>query len=136
MSYALALLLQEQPTPEQMAAAGGIATVMMVVWLAIVLLVVASMWKIFVKAGEPGWAAIIPIYNLIVLLKIAGKPAWWIILLLIPVVNFVILAIVCISLAKNFGKGAGFGLGLLFLSPIFYPMLAFGDSRYQPQTQG
>jgi len=136
MSYALALLLQEQPTPEQMAAAGGVATVFMVIWLAIALLIVASMWKIFVKAGEPGWAAIIPIYNFIVLLKIAGKPAWWIILLLIPVVNFVILAIVCIALAKNFGKGAGFGLGLLFLSPIFYPMLAFGDARYQPQPQG
>jgi hypothetical protein len=136
MSYALALLLQEQPTPEQLAAASGVATVFMVIWLAIALLIVASMWKIFVKAGEPGWAAIIPIYNFIVLLKIAGKPAWWIVLLLIPVVNFVILAIVCISLAKNFGKGAGFGLGLLFLSPIFYPMLAFGDSRYQPQPQG
>jgi hypothetical protein len=133
MSYALAILLQEQPTPEQTAAASGVATVIMVVYFALILIVVASMWKVFTKAGEPGWAAIIPIYNLFVLLKIAGKPAWWFLLLLIPVVNFVILAIVCIALAKNFGKGAGFGLGLLFLSPIFYPMLAWGDARYQPQ---
>jgi len=134
MSYALAILLQQQElTPEQTAAAGAAATIFMVVYLAIVLLIVASMWKIFVKAGKPGWAAIVPIYNLIVLLEIAGKPVWWFLLMLIPFVNLVILAIVCIALAKNFGKGAGFGLGLLFLSPIFYPMLAFGDARYQPQ---
>ena len=133
MSYSLAILLQEQPTPEQTAAAGSVGIVTMLIGLAIALLIVASMWKIFVKAGEPGWAAIIPIYNFLVLLKIAGKPMWWIILLFIPLVNFVILAIVCIALAKNFGKGAGFGLGLLFLGIIFYPILGFGDARYQPQ---
>ena len=133
MSYALAILLQEEPSPEQVAAAGGIATIFMVVYFALIVIVVASMWKVFTKAGEPGWAAIVPIYNLFVLLKIAGKPAWWFLLMLIPFVNFVIFAIVCISLAKNFGKGAGFGLGLLFLSPIFYPILGFGDARYQPQ---
>jgi hypothetical protein len=133
MSYALAILLQQEPSPEQLAAAGTAATIFMVVYLAVILLIVASMWKIFVKAGKPGWAAIVPIYNLIVLLEIAGKPVWWFLLMLIPFVNIVILAMVCISLAKNFGKGAGFGIGLLFLSPIFYPMLAFGDARYQPQ---
>lgn len=136
MSYALAILLQQQElTPEQTAAAGAAATIFMVIYLAVILLIVASMWKIFVKAGKPGWAAIVPIYNLIVLLEISGKPVWWFLLLLIPFVNFIILALVCISLAKNFGKGAGFGLGLLFLSPIFYPILAFGDARYQPQPQ-
>ena len=133
MSYALAILLQQEPSPEQLAAAGTAATVFMVVYLAVILLIVASMWKIFVKAGKPGWAAIVPIYNLIVLLEISGKPVWWFLLMLIPFVNIVILAMVCIALAKNFGKGAGFGLGLLFLSPIFYPILAFGDARYQPQ---
>lgn len=135
MSYALAILLQQELTPEQTAAAGTAATIFMVVYLAVVLLIVASMWKVFTKAGKPGWAAIVPIYNLIVLLEISGKPVWWFLLMLIPFVNLVILAMVCISLAKNFGKGAGFGLGLLFLSPIFYPMLAFGDARYQPQPQ-
>jgi uncharacterized membrane protein YhaH (DUF805 family) len=115
MSYALAILLQQQElTPEQTAAAGAAATVFMVIYFAVILLIVASMWKIFVKAG---------------------KPVWWFLLMLIPFVNLVILALVCISLAKNFGKGAGFGLGLLFLSPIFYPILAFGDARYQPQPQ-
>ncbi len=106
----------------------------MVVWLAIVLLMVAALWKIFQKAGEPGWAAIVPIYNLVVLLKIAGKPAWWVLLMLIPIVNFVIAIIAILAVAKNFGKGAGFAMGLLFLAPIFYPMLAWGDARYQPQA--
>ena len=135
MSYALAILLQEQPDAGQVAAASGAATVIMVVYIALLLLGIVTMWKIFTKAGEPGWAAIIPIYNFIVLLKIAGKPAWWIILMLIPFVNIVILAIVCISLAKNFGKSAGYGWGLFLLGFIFGPMLAFGDARYQPQPQ-
>ena len=112
--------------------AAGFGLGFMIFWLALVILIVASMWKVFEKAGEPGWAAIIPLYNLIVLLKIAGKPAWWFLLFLIPVVNLIVAIIVTISLAKNFGKGAGFGLGLIFLAPIFYPMLAWGDSRYQP----
>ncbi|HYR27677.1 MAG TPA: DUF5684 domain-containing protein [Thermoanaerobaculia bacterium] len=105
----------------------------MVITLAIILVVIASMWKVFEKAGEPGWAAIVPIYNLIVLLKIAGKPAWWVVLMFIPFVNFVVAIIAIMALAKNFGKGAGFGLGLLFLAPVFYPILAWGDARYQPQ---
>lgn len=133
MSYALAVLLQEQPDATQVAAASGIATGIMVVYLALVVLAVISMWKIFTKAGEPGWAAIVPIYNFIVLLKIAGKPAWWIVLMLIPFVNIVIAIMVCISLAHNFGKSTGFGIGLAFLGVIFGPMLAFGDARYQPQ---
>lgn len=136
MSYALAMLLQEQPSPEQLsgAAASGIATVIMVVYLAILLLAIISMWKIFTKAGEPGWAAIVPIYNIIVLLKIAGKPAWWFLLMIIPFVNIVIALMVCISLAANFGKSTGFGVGLFLLGFVFGPILAFGDARYQPQA--
>ena len=90
-----------------------------------------SLWKIFTKAGEPGWAAIIPIYNFYVMCKIAGKPGWWVILMLIPFVNFIILILVAIGLAHSFGKGSGFGLGLAFLNVIFLPILAFGDARYQ-----
>jgi hypothetical protein len=135
MSYALAILLQEQPTAGQTAAATGVATVIIVVYAALLLFGILTMWKIFTKAGEPGWAAIVPIYNFIVLLKIAGKPAWWFILMLLPFVNIVILAMVCISLAKNFGKSAGFGWGLFLLGIIFGPILAFGDARYQPQPQ-
>jgi hypothetical protein len=101
-------------------------------YLVVILLIVISMWKIFVKAGKPGWAAIVPIYNLIVILEIAGKPIWWFILLLIPFVNIIVLIMVLIAFAKNFGKGAGFAIGMLILPFIFYPMLAFGDAKYQP----
>jgi hypothetical protein len=94
------------------------------------ILVIAGMWKVFTKAGQPGWAAIIPIYNLIVLLQIAGKPVWWLLLFLIPGVNLIMLILVWLSVAKAFGKGTGFTLGLIFLSPIFVPILGFGDARY------
>jgi hypothetical protein len=109
------------------AAGGGFITI---VYLALVVLVIASMWKIFVKAGEPGWAAIIPIYNLVVLLKIAGRPIWWIVLCLIPFVNLIVFILISIDVARKFGKGTGFGIGLALLGFIFYPMLAFSDAQY------
>jgi len=110
------------------AAAGGAGS--SIVGLVIGILVIAGMWKVFTKAGKPGWAAIIPIYNVVVLLQIAGKPLWWIVLLFVPIVNIVIAAMVMISVAKAFGKGTGFALGLLFLSPIFIPILGFGSAQY------
>jgi hypothetical protein len=96
----------------------------------VTILVIAGLWKVFTKAGKPGWAAIIPIYNIIVLLQIAVKPVWWIILFIIPFVNFVIILLVWLSVAKAFGKGTGFAIGLLFLSPIFVPILGFGNAEY------
>lgn len=110
---------------------GAAAMIFLVVQLAIVVLVVAGMWKVFAKAGQPGWAAIIPIYNMYVLCKIAGRPGWWIILFFIPFVNFIVLAVVSIDIAKSFGKGALYGVGLWLLGIIFYPMLGFGSSEYQ-----
>ncbi|HCQ30731.1 MAG TPA: signal peptidase I [Flavobacteriales bacterium] len=98
--------------------------------LAVIILMIASMWKIFTKAGQPGWASIIPIYNIIVLLKIVNRPVWWIILLLIPIVNFITMIIVLNDLSKSFGKGVGFTIGLILLPIIFYPLLAFGDAEY------
>lgn len=100
-------------------------------YFAVIILLIAGMWKVFSKAGQPGWAAIIPIFNLYVLCKVAGRPGWWLILMLIPLVNFIILIIVSIDVAKNFGKGAGFGIGLFLLPFIFYPMLGFGSAQYQ-----
>ncbi|MBN1673408.1 MAG: signal peptidase I [Kiritimatiellae bacterium] len=91
---------------------------------------IVCFWKVFTKAGKPGWASIIPIYNAVVLCQIAGKPGWWFILLCIPVVNFVIAILVMLGLAENFGKSAGFGVGLIFLGFIFYPILAFGSAEY------
>ena len=109
------------------AAGGGVSSI---VGLLVAVLVIAGMWKVFTKAGKPGWAAIIPIYNLIVLLQIAGKPLWWIVLFCIPVVNFVAAVMVLISVAKAFGKGTGFAIGMLFLGPIFIPILGFGSAQY------
>mgnify|MGYP001118907155 FL=1 len=91
---------------------------------------IICLWKIFEKAGKPGWAAIIPIYNVLVELEILGRPWWWLLLMFIPFVNIVIAIIIIFDLAKVFGKGTGFGFGLLFLSVIFYAILAFGDARY------
>jgi hypothetical protein len=101
-----------------------------IVWLAISVLVLAGWWKVFVKAGKPGWAAIVPIYNLVVLLEIVGKPIWWIILFLIPLANIVVLIIVGLELARRFGRSAAFGWGVALLGFIFIPILGFGDAQY------
>lgn len=99
-------------------------------YVAIIVLVIAAMWTIFTKAGKPGWAAIIPIYNMIVLLEIIGKPWWWILLMLIPIVNIVILVMAYHQLSLSFGKDAGFTVGLILLGIVFFPLLAFGEARY------
>ena len=111
--------------------AAGAVLLLTLIYLAVVVLVIASMWKVFTKAGKPGWAAIVPIYNTIVLLEIVGKPTWWIILLLIPPVNIIVLLIVINELSKSFGRGVGTTLGLIFLGFIFWPILAFGSAQYQ-----
>jgi hypothetical protein len=105
--------------------------VILIVWLVIVILLIASMWKVFSKAGLPGWGVLIPIYNLYLMCKLAGKPGWWLILMFIPLVNFIIGIMLAIGIAQNFGKGAGFGIGLILLPFIFYPILGFGSAQYQ-----
>jgi len=100
----------------------------LVVYIVISVFFIMTMWKIFAKANKPGWAAIIPIYNVIVLLEIVGRPIWWIILLMIPCVNIVISIILIFDLAKSFGKDAAFGIGILFLSVVFLPILAFSSN--------
>ncbi|MEO1290048.1 MAG: DUF5684 domain-containing protein [Chloroflexota bacterium] len=102
----------------------------LIVYLAVLIFLLAAFWKMFTKAGEPGIMAIIPIVNIFFLVKIAGKEWWWIILFFIPLVNIVAAFLVWKGIAENFGHGIGFALGLFFLSPIFVPILAFGDSRY------
>jgi len=88
-------------------------------------------WRIFEKAGKPGWAAIIPIYNVIVLLEIVGRPIWWIVLLFIPIVNLVVGFLLALDLSRSFGHDLAFALGLFFLGFIFYPILAFGGDTYE-----
>ena len=114
--------------------AGGIlafTSILFVVFLAVAVVFLVGMWKVFVKAGQPGWAVLIPIYNGYILVKIAGRPGWWLLLFLIPLVNLVVAAIVAIDLAKAFGQSAAFGVVLLFLlGGIGYLVLGFGNYRY------
>lgn len=108
----------------------GINIGFIVIILAVVVFIFAAMWKIFEKAGEEGWKAIIPIYNFYVLLKIVGKPGWWLLLCLIPIVNYVFIIWTYNMLSKSFGKGEGFTVGLILLSFVFVPILGFGDAKY------
>lgn len=91
---------------------------------------IASQWKINLKAGKAGWACIVPIYNILVQLEIIGKPWWWLILILIPGVNIIFAIWMTNLLAKSFGKSVGFTIGLIFLPFIFYPILGLGDAQY------
>ncbi|HEX4085528.1 MAG TPA: DUF5684 domain-containing protein [Chthoniobacteraceae bacterium] len=102
-----------------------------VVELVIVVLVIAGLWKTYRKAGEPGWACIVPIYNIYVLCKITGKPGWWVLMIFIPFINLIFLLLLSIELANVYGRSPGFGIGLFFLSFIFIPILGFGDAQYR-----
>jgi hypothetical protein len=128
-----AFLLQND-FPGGAAAAGGVFAMMgtmMLFMLAIAVVVIIGFWKVFEKAGQPGWAAIVPIYNAIILLKIIGRPAWWVLLMMIPFVNIVILLMVSLDVAKAFGQSQVFGIVLLFLlGGIGYLVLGFGSARY------
>lgn len=107
-----------------------IAGVSVIIYLAIVVFMILAVWKVFTKAGKPGWACIVPIYNIIIMLEIAKKPTWWIILFIIPVVNFVIMIMLTHAISKSFGKDVGFTLGMIFLPIIFFPILGFGSATY------
>jgi hypothetical protein len=111
-------------------AAGAAVGVMMFVYLALFVITVIGLWKVFEKAGKPGWAAIIPIYNIIVLLEIVGKPAWWVILFLIPIVGFIMWIIVANQLSISFGQGIGITILLIFLSFVGFMVIGFGSARY------
>ena len=100
------------------------------VYFALLLLVIVAHWEVFAKAGRPGWVIFIPFYNLYVCMKISSKPGWWWVLLCIPFVNIIFSILMMRGLARNFGKGVGFTVGLLLLPIVFWPILAFGDARY------
>ncbi|MCF8299316.1 MAG: DUF5684 domain-containing protein, partial [Saprospiraceae bacterium] len=98
--------------------------IMMIFPFLIAALMIISYWIVFNKAGQPGWAILIPIYNIIVMLNVAKKPWWWIFLFLIPIVNIIFGIMMLNGISKNFGKSEGFTVGLIFLSVIFWPILA------------
>ncbi len=118
-------------------ASSGVSGLTLIIYLAILVFYIVCLWKIFTKAGKPGWAAIIPIYNTYILLKIVGRPVWWLLLFLIPFVNLIVAIILALDLAKSFGKSSVFGFfGLFLFSFIGYPMLAFGSSTYHGPSAG
>lgn len=102
----------------------------MAIYLVLILLVIITNWKIFTKAGKPGWAAIVPFYNIIVLLQIIGRPGWWILLFFVPIANLVVSVLMALDLAKVFNKSALFGIMLLWFIPVGYLILAFGSAKY------
>jgi len=116
--------------PHLLAASSAGSGIVLVIYIAVIVLEIAGWWMILSKAGKPGWGAIIPFYNIYLFCKVAGRPGWWLILFLIPLVNIVVAFIVFIDVARRFGKGTGFGIGLTLLSFIFAPLLGFGDATY------
>lgn len=121
---------------EAYAVAAGILLVYCVIVLVIAVISLVGMWKIFVKAGKPGWGAIIPIYNTYCLFEMSFGTGWLFLLLFVPCVNAVMVIIMWIKLAQAFGKGAAFGIGILFFPFIFLPMLGFGDAQFIGPMKG
>jgi hypothetical protein len=107
---------------------GGALGVFALIWW---ILILVAGWKMYVKAGQKGWVSLIPIINILGLLKIVHRPWWWLLLMLIPFVNFVVWVVIVLDLAKAFGHGIGMALVLIFLTPIGYLVLGFGGSQYQ-----
>jgi hypothetical protein len=108
-------------------ASGGVA---LLIWIVVAIVLIGG-WRVFEKAGQPGWAIVVPFYNLYVMLRVAGRPGWWLILYLIPLVNLIVMIVVAIDIAKAFGQSAAFGFFLLFLfCGIGYLMLGFGNYSY------
>lgn len=100
------------------------------IYIGIIVFMIISMWKVFEKANQPGWASIVPIYNLIIMMEIAKKPTWWVAMMFIPIANIVFAIMALNGISKNFGKDEGFTVGLVFLGIVFWPILAFGDAQY------
>jgi Family of unknown function (DUF5684) len=115
--------------------AAGVA-IGVIVYVAVLVFEIAALWLVFTKADRPGWAAIIPFYNYYTILKVVGRPGWWLILFFIPIINFVVWIIVSIDMAKSFDKGTAFAVGLIFLPFIFIPILGFGPARYLEPAAG
>jgi hypothetical protein len=130
MTMISAVIVQDQTL------GAALGAIFMIIMLALTVLFCVGFWKVFTKAGQPGWAALIPFYNAYILTKIAGRPGWWVLMLMIPFVNLAFGILLAIDIAKAFGQGAAFGVVLLFLlSGVGYLVLGFGDYRYVGATE-
>ncbi|MFT3823118.1 MAG: DUF5684 domain-containing protein [Chitinophagaceae bacterium] len=107
-----------------------IPTGLIIFYLIVCVFLIAAMWKVFTKAGQPGWACIIPIYNVYIMTKIAGKPGWWVVMFFIPIVNIIFAIWLYNMISKSFGQSEGFTIGLVILGIIFWPILGFGSAKY------
>lgn len=124
------LTLFAQEAVESDSGNGGMLAVLL--GLAVLLLGIITFWRVFEKAKQPGWASIIPIYNLYIMLKIAGRPGWWLLLYIIPILNVIVHIIVAIDIAKAFKKSTAFGVvGLWLFSFIGFMILGFGGAKYK-----
>lgn len=113
------------------AAGGAGSSTLWLLYAAFIVVLIVAMWRVFEKAGEAGWKAIIPLYNAYTLFRIAGRNGWGFLLMFIPVVNIFIAFVISLDLAKHFGKSPAFGvLGLFLFTIIGYLMLGFGDAEY------
>lgn len=131
--FALASGTSSSSSGSSAAAAGILIAVFLVLFVVAIgatVLQIVGMWKVFEKAGQPGWSAIVPILNWYVLIRIAGRETWWLILFFVPCVGLVAQVIVLIDLARRFGKSEGYAIGLWLVPFVFFPMLGFGSDRY------
>lgn len=111
----------------------GSGTIFWIIYTVIVVIYIISLfgtWKMYKKAGYPGWGCLIPLYNRYCVYEMAMGKGWWFILEAIPLVNIAVRVFLCMRLAEAFGRGTGFTFGLYFLEPIFMMILGFGDARY------
>ena len=92
--------------------------------------VAVALWRIYRKAGHPGWASLVPGYNLLVFMRIVGRPWWWCLLMLVPLVNIGVAILEAFELAEVFGQHDWFAYGLILLTPLFMLILGFGAARY------
>jgi len=131
LPFVLATSLFAQDTDSTTTTTATVSPVVWIICFALIVFMIAAMWKVFSKAGQPGWGVLIPIFNAYLMCKIAGRPGWWVLLMLIPFVNLIIFIILYVDIAKRFGQGVGFAIGLLLLPFIFFPILGFGSAQYE-----
>ena len=129
------LLAQVEVTTTSDSSGSGLGIALIVIYAVIGIVALIGLWKTIDKTGQPGawallWLICFPI-GTIPFLKATGRPTWWVVLFFIPIVNIVMWVILCIDIAKSFGKGAGYGIGLWLLPFIFFIMLGFGKDQYR-----
>lgn len=129
-----------QMAAESSSSGGGVSVALVLFGIAFTVVHLAGMWKVLGKGGQPGAFALLLItgclapFAYLPVLRMVGRPSWWVVLMYIPIVNIIVLLVVSIDLARSFGKGVGYGIGLWILSPIFFIMLGFGSSTYRGQA--